>query len=828
MLTSLPVMNAKRMASSNPPPPPPHRFLEYLTYSNNDSNNSNNDNNNVEQECLYSYLNCMSTLSDCMTCLESLDAQGIQWTLSTDVADGTCSSALTYLYNVNVCTSLSFSANIEQKNLFCEVYQKCKVYQRAHDYYDSDDDEIEEYDDKEEGDDLVALNCDELTECDWEGISKSMIGNSMCNREACYNTAICNYDGGDCCEDTCTTNMNKNNKYAQNCGVDGYACKDPSSVKCSLTLSKDCPSVTPAKNDEKDQDKNKVSCASNEKHYHLDMYDSWGDGWDDQNLIIHNITTDSSGNSSSELVYSMKLEDGYKETRAICLSDGCYAANIGNSEWAEDISWVILSSATKIASGGAPSDCQFSVGGNYCENTCKESEDDQNKSNNMDKDLETCAKSRCPIQYGQCLGDSMNCAPCIIDDAHLPFCTTSEKFQTLVHCVKCSCLFTKDDKSNDKSNFYEECMSDKSNSDKLKCDSNQSLHGTEALLKYTKCSSIDDDLALFKDWHEDQFGSLDDFEECAHNYAINRVGKALDCLNILAEIVEAGETNNEENPAIFTIAKQLYLDPEGICDCSMEANALCPDCDKFLRFKTLLHETLDACQSVDEVDCNAWEDFSMPCKANVRAKFGSLDFSQPAQCKFIFIFLLRMIICDVLSFCKQTIIGAYVENNCGNVGAFPTFRRLDCDGEISSDAWNFFKYFQEGCKNNGHHNYPVVAPIAVPIHYNPNPKPYVPSGPSPKAPTKPYVPPEDRNKKGNNGNTSNGSRGLMMWSFILLIVGSGFFIYKRRTRSFTHSPYQGYQKAHTSESNASLAGNDLFVGLDINSSSNSYQPVRIP
>lgn len=354
------------------------------------------------------------------------------------------------------------------------------------------------------------------------------------------------------------------------------------------------------------------------------MYDSWGDGWDEKDLIIRNITN--TNDDVDDVVYKVKLKDGFKNYEILCLQDGCFAASIGSSDWAEDISWELMASGTKIAFGGAPTDCHFSVGGNYCENTCN-GQSNSNKNDDDDKmnqELEKCAKTKCPIQYGECQSDAMNCAPCIKDTTGLPFCLTNEKFLTLVQCVRCSCTHEKDEAA---------CQSDKDNSDNIECDSAQSLHGTDALLKYTKCSNIDDELAMFKDWHEDQFGKLDDFEECAHEYSSNGVGKALDCMNILAGIVNDNE-ENEENPAILSIAKQLYSDPEGICDCSVEANKLCPNCDKFLRFKTLLHETLDACQSVDEVDCNAWEDFSVPCQSNVRAKFGSLDFSQYQQCTY--------------------------------------------------------------------------------------------------------------------------------------------------------------------------------------------------
>ena len=68
-----------------------------------------------------------------------------------------------------------------------------------------------------------------------------------------------------------------------------------------------------------------------------------------------------------------------------------------------------------------------------------------------------------------------------------------------------------------------------------------------------------------------------------------------------------------------------------------------------------------------------------------------------------------------------------------------------------------------------------------------------------------------------------------MWTLMLLVAGSGFYLFKRRQRLFNYPPnYQGYQKAQTRDINNSSSGNDLFAGLDVNNNSMSYEPVRIP
>ena len=68
---------------------------------------------------------------------------------------------------------------------------------------------------------------------------------------------------------------------------------------------------------------------------------------------------------------------------------------------------------------------------------------------------------------------------------------------------------------------------------------------------------------------------------------------------------------------VNTIASKLYYMPEEMCQCSEEAFTAVPNCNTFSRFKVLVHETLDACTSLDEVDCDAWMEFSEKCEPNV-------------------------------------------------------------------------------------------------------------------------------------------------------------------------------------------------------------------
>ena len=43
-----------------------------------------------------------------------------------------------------------------------------------------------------------TLDCSVLTSCQWEGMHPPFLGDGVCQDYECYNTAVCDYDGGDC------------------------------------------------------------------------------------------------------------------------------------------------------------------------------------------------------------------------------------------------------------------------------------------------------------------------------------------------------------------------------------------------------------------------------------------------------------------------------------------------------------------------------------------------------------------------------------------------------------------------------------------------------
>lgn len=146
---------------------------------------------------------------------------------------------------------------------------------------------------------------------------------------------------------------------------------------------------------------------------------------------------------------------------------------------------------------------------------------------------------------------------------------------------------------------------------------------------------------LVTSYDSNKFGLLDQFESCAHNFqhVANHGGHtALGCMQILVNAVNAGKSDGDDkeefSAAIGALAELLYHNAGSFCECAAAASADCPLCSSFIHVKTLLYESLDACQSLDEIDCDAWTEFQTPCKNNIVSTYGSVDFTQEAVCKY--------------------------------------------------------------------------------------------------------------------------------------------------------------------------------------------------
>jgi hypothetical protein len=91
----------------------------------------------------------------------------------------------------------------------------------------------------------------------------------------------------------------------------------------------------------------------------LNMYDSFGDGWNGGYYVI----TDGNGN----VVAEGTMDTGSEETAALCLADGCYQINVEEGQWPDEVSWEITFNGAVLASGGAADSALFGINSDDCE-----------------------------------------------------------------------------------------------------------------------------------------------------------------------------------------------------------------------------------------------------------------------------------------------------------------------------------------------------------------------------------------------------------------------------------------------------------------------------
>ena len=588
----------------------------------------------MQRTCDAAFLSCLQD-TQCTLCFTSLQEEGIDWASVTP--ETPCDDVTKLLFAGGHCTSLQ--SDHAGMDIFCNTFNSCIVW----------DDDDWSGGGGENGANSTGVDCSTLTQCDWPGFHRSFLGDGVCHDalEGCYNTEVCGFDGGDCCEDTCD---HGNAAYTQ-CGMDGYACKDPSSANCNTRLSKDCPGH------EDDDDAYRpggFDCSANQIPYRLIMYDSFGDGWDDTKLTL------TKKDDATNVIFTGGLKDGAEGIEHVCLDidPTCYHIEVKGGVWGNEVSWEVkpFSSGTRaVADGGSPMSCEFSVAGDVCERTCAGK---PNIDVNDDPDYKTykemynCMLKTCVIQVGLCQDDPA-CAPCFNQDAP-EYCFANDKFSAVIDCGICSCS---GEEGEEMTEFCQQKATPGNNIPPPKvpdankprpCSAAETLDGSTAVMTFSKCSNFDQVGMMITDFDENNFGALDTFEACAHSYNNEHLhgGKtALGCMQILTNAITNPVPEDSDAPAdaISALAGLLYRNAEEFCECASKSSAQCPLCPSFVRFKTLLYETLDACKALDEIDCDAWNEFYTPCKNNLVQMFGSVDFTDSSQCTFVAMFMLLIL-----------------------------------------------------------------------------------------------------------------------------------------------------------------------------------------
>jgi len=757
--------------------------------------------------CDETLLKCL--LSDkCSNCVRAMGDKNIDFTT---LAHGTnCDEVIDPLIEKDICSS-DIKTDKLAKDAFCATVDSCTVKEKNDgEYYDDDDDAVDDNGGTE-------IDCDALTECNWDGFKAGYIGDGACHNWGCYNTAICKFDGGDCCVDTCKDADNGLVK----CGSDGYGCRDPSSDEKKAA----------DKDKDKEKEKSDKRCESGETGVLLHKFASFGNGWGKASMTINK-----KGSSTKKgQLYEGTMDEGATSKELICFPNepACYDVKLSGGIWGNRVSWQIKplnEGGPEIASGGAPLECEFPMGGDECDSTCNGQIDSDSTAGagGVDDDdfdsyktMESCIESTCLIQLASC-ELSKNCQPCMNQEN--PYCYSDPSFMALVKCTLCNCV--PDAGENDKEDFETYCAvpNQKDNDtggDMAECTADESRKGIFSLFNYTICSSVDFETVTLTDYDNDHFGRLDSFETCVNTYTNEEYhggNTALGCMRILQEAIKNPTEADQKNDPSGTIAKMayhLYEDAETFCDCSAKTSESCPACKGFKNFKTILYESLDACRALDQIDCAAWSEFSSPCQAKMESKFGNADFRTDEQCRF-------------------------AHEGCGGVGPFPSFRHLDCETESGDkEAWHFYETYAAGCLKEDGSN-PSSKPgnkgdKPVTPKTNPDPRPAPKTKSVTAPPTKRYVPdyddgsssvPDTKANKSSGSTSSDdgksgGSKFKSFMKFILfcILCGGGYWYYKR-TREFD---YVRFRRARNYG-----ADSGMYDGSAMENSATSFEPPSLP
>eukprot|EP00541_Cyclophora_tenuis_P014858 CAMPEP_0116549496 /NCGR_PEP_ID=MMETSP0397-20121206/4907_1 /TAXON_ID=216820 /ORGANISM="Cyclophora tenuis, Strain ECT3854" /LENGTH=363 /DNA_ID=CAMNT_0004074229 /DNA_START=37 /DNA_END=1128 /DNA_ORIENTATION=- len=349
------------------------------------------------------------------------------------------------------------------------------------------------------------------------------------------------------------------------------------------------------------------------------------------------------------------------------------------------------------------------------------------------------------------------------------------------------------------------------------------MKASAALSGFARCTGYEFG-AMITEFDQQNFGTLDVFEKCAHSYKqepLHGGYHALGCMKLLKDAIDSpfgGKTNKSDKKngdvlsgAISSLARLLYYEGEQFCECAKTASTDCPLCPSFQSFKTLLYESLDACAALDEIDCDAWMEFYEPCQENLKRNFGTMDFTNQNQCR-------------------------YVTNGCGGAGTFPSFRKLDCGQEIDGSAWNFYNIFSLHCSGPGQEMPIIASPIFS--YESPIQSPAAASPLTPR-PTKVYVSRDDDYYSSAQDQQTytekNSSSSFAMWMIVIsftVLGGAGYYIYKKRQESFTFVRYRRaprHQHFHGVDNGMMYSGLDITLTTNTGSSNTStFEPPTLP
>lgn len=151
------------------------------------------------QTCDAAFLRCILSPA-CRSCFTSLQDNGIDWT--NVVPDTPCADVLGFLVGGGHCLEVK-NGGEDEKDTFCGAFDTCVVWDEETPGGGGTAGNNKNNNNgggaKGGGSDANATDCSKLTSCDWPGIHEQLLGDGVCheNMPGCYNSPVCNYDGGD-------------------------------------------------------------------------------------------------------------------------------------------------------------------------------------------------------------------------------------------------------------------------------------------------------------------------------------------------------------------------------------------------------------------------------------------------------------------------------------------------------------------------------------------------------------------------------------------------------------------------------------------------------
>ena len=139
---------------------------------------------------------------------------------------------------------------------------------------------------------------------------------------------------------------------------------------------------------------------------------------------------------------------------------------------------------------------------------------------------------------------------------------------------------------------------------------------------------------------------------------------------------------------------------QAFCLCGTTCSASSPSCNSFHNFNAMLHESIEACNALDAVDCYYLRVNTKKCSSNLVDQFGLMDLSADGQCE-------------------------YVDAGCGPGVTLPALRHwgcLDLDS-MAPTAKAFAEGYMENCRAPPSPQ-PTAEPSRIPTS-EPSPSPSV-------------------------------------------------------------------------------------------------------